>query len=159
MRARMTQILCAGAGAIIFSILLERLTIAGIIAGVCCGWLFQIVIRPVGNASTKPLRGMWLIRYAMLLLRDMATSTLRQARAVLFHAQHPPTIVHLPPHAAERGRVLVANSITLTPGTITLEETAQEYVILCAQAPTNAACKAALSTTFEARLHHEEDRV
>lgn len=158
MRARMTHILCAGAGAIVFSILLSKLTLGGLLTGAFSGLLFAAVIRPVGSSGTKPYRGLWLLRYGALLLRDMVIATAQQMRAVLRRVPTEPAILHLTPTAAERGRVLVANSITLTPGTVTLEETEDEYAILCAEPPNGSEARRAVAGSFEARLHEEEAR-
>lgn len=156
MRIRLTSLLCAGAGAIIFSILLERLSPAGVVTGIGAGLLFSSVIGPAGPVTGGLSHWLRLLRYCFLLLVDMAVATVRQIRAVLCRRPPRPTVLHLRPHVDARGRVLVANSVTLTPGTITLEETAEEYVVLCAQAPAQPALCRAITADFEKRLPTKE---
>ena len=152
MRIRMTHLLCAGAGAIVFSILLERLSLGGVATGAAAGLLFAAAVRPIGKAAVLPLHGLSLLRYGALLLADMAASTARQMRAVLRPHLFQAAILHLRPAANEQGRVLVANSITLTPGTVTLEENETEYAVLCADPPAQPEARQDVAAHFEKRL-------
>lgn len=70
------------------------------------------------------------LHYCAHLIGAMAVSSWRMLVCVLKGRPEGVSIVHVRPLAGEKGRVLVSNSVTLTPGTITLEETPEEYIIL-----------------------------
>lgn len=158
MRSRATQTLCAALGAAVFCILLERLSLPGVVTGALCGLLFARLVRPIACPGTRPFAGTWMLGYFIRLLRDMAGATVHAAHVALRKTPPASAIIHLAPHAAERGRVLVANSITLTPGTVTLEETAEEYVVLCLDAPGDPEARAHIAAAFETRLNEEVTR-
>lgn len=156
MRLSKTQIECACAGALVFNILLEQLCVWGILVGAATGVFFAIAIRPLGASGTKPLSRSGLLRYVLMLIGDMLLATVYQMRAALRRMPQQIAILHLHPRVAERSRVIVANSITLTPGTVTLDETAQDYVILCADPPATQEQRNLVAASFEKRLSAQE---
>lgn len=71
------------------------------------------------------------LHYIAHLIISMAVSSWKMLICALRGRPDHISIVHVRPKAGERARVVVSNSITLTPGTITLEETPDEYTVLC----------------------------
>lgn len=185
MHIRMTHLLfCAGAGAAVFTVLLERFTLWGTILGAAIAVYAANAVCAAAAAGTKPAdtfasrprlngrsadasdtagkmhvkqyAGLRLLRYGILLLFDMAVSTVRQIKTVLRPNPPVPAILHSKPQTDGRGRVLVANSVTLTPGTVTLEETEEDYAILCADPPESPEKRSAITSAFEQRLSRKE---
>ncbi len=65
-----------------------------------------------------------LPRFSLYLLKEISLSNLDVLRRILSLRKNPisPRVQTLPlPHKTDLGRVLYANAITLTPGTVTLE--------------------------------------
>jgi len=75
----------------------------------------------------------WFARYVFVLIREIITANLVVCRMILTRREvMEPVIVRV--HAdlkTETARVILANSITLTPGTITVSMTGQELLVHC----------------------------
>ena len=53
-------------------------------------------------------------------------------KVILTKAEYHPAIVRIKVPLEENfSRVLLSNSITLTPGTVTVEQSGEEYLVLC----------------------------
>lgn len=142
---------CGMAGALTFCVLLESWSLSGFLAGMFAGVLLSLIVNPGQEGRRLPRPGLWPFRYFAYLLKSIVLSTLQLIHLILRPA--PLAIARLRPQAMEEWqRVLVANSITLTPGTITLEETAEAYTVLCAQPPDRENPRANITAGFEARL-------
>lgn len=71
-----------------------------------------------------------LIRYPFLLLSQIIKASLQTASIVLKNQVHP-AIVIVPSYLqSEWYRTIVANSITLTPGTVSVDVTRNHYIVL-----------------------------
>ena len=78
------------------------------------------------------LRPFWILRLFVLFLWDLLISSLQVARAALTPGDSvSPRFVTVPLDAARSNLeiTLVANYITLTPGTITVEADAGEFLV------------------------------
>ena len=75
----------------------------------------------------------WGIHYLLNLLWEIFLANLQVLKLVLFHPHqiHPVRIWIDSPVRTRIGRVLLANSITLTPGTITVECQDDRFLIHC----------------------------
>lgn len=148
MNRRARTFRCAASGALILCILLERPSLPGIVLGGTLGMLAGLAASGDAPACTRPFT------YAAFVLRAIVRSTLHMLRATLRPGDLPIAVVQLPCHAPEQGRALVSNSITLTPGTITLEVNSARYTVLCAAAPAEVSVD--LAADLEVRLHRKE---
>lgn len=75
----------------------------------------------------------WFVRYAYTLVREIITANLAVCRLILTRKETvEPVIVRVPTDLkTETARVFLANSITLTPGTITVSLTERELLVHC----------------------------
>lgn len=73
------------------------------------------------------------VQYVLTLLKEIITANLTVCRMILTRKETmEPVLVHV--HAdlkSEVARVILANSITLTPGTITVSMTGQDLLVHC----------------------------
>lgn len=73
-----------------------------------------------------------LIAYAALLIKEIVLSSFNMLKVVIKKKPYNPVIVKFnPPLKSELARVVLANSITLTPGTITAELTEEGFTVHC----------------------------
>lgn len=74
-----------------------------------------------------------LLAYALLLVKEVVAANFQMMRLVLRKDLeiHPVMVKIRPPLKARAARVLLANSITLTPGTITAEVDGDELIVHC----------------------------
>ncbi len=73
-----------------------------------------------------------LIRYATLLLKEIVCSSFNMILIVLKKKPYDPVIIKMnPPLKTRLARVILANSITLTPGTITADLTDDCFTVHC----------------------------
>ncbi len=134
---------------ILFCVLLEQIHLFGFIYGTASGLMFSFLVSHIQGSPSSSLRGAMYIQYYPLLLGDMAKSTACIVRSIFSKTPPPLSILHEPSNKCEFEKVLVSNSITLTPGTITLEEDDSGYTILQLSSP-NA--DTIVSSVFENRL-------
>ena len=75
----------------------------------------------------------WFARYGYLLIREIISANLAVCRMILTRKETmEPVIVRVHTNLkTETARVILANSITLTPGTITVSLTGQELLVHC----------------------------
>lgn len=73
-----------------------------------------------------------LIAYAALLIKEIIISSFNMLKVVIKKKPYNPVIIKFnPPLKSELARVILANSITLTPGTITAELTEEGFTVHC----------------------------
>lgn len=73
-----------------------------------------------------------LIRYAALLIKEIISSSFSMILIVLKRKPYDPVIIKMNPPLKNRlTRVILANSITLTPGTITADLTDDCFTVHC----------------------------
>lgn len=75
----------------------------------------------------------WLARYLYALIREIISANLTVCRMILTRKERmEPVLVRVHTDLkSETARVILANSITLTPGTITVSLTGQELLVHC----------------------------
>lgn len=75
----------------------------------------------------------WLVRYLLVLIREVTLATVTMAGWIFNHRDIPePVLVSFrPPLETDLARTLLANSITLTPGTITVEMVGGDFQVHC----------------------------
>ena len=99
--------------------------------------VFAFVCRFMDYSVQKELRFYRLlpafVQYLYYLIKEIILANLGVCRMILTRReQMEPVIVHV--HAklkSETARVILANSITLTPGTVTVDEKDGEFLVLC----------------------------
>ena len=81
----------------------------------------------------KLLRRLWLyIVYFVTLVWEIIKANLTVLKVILTGAEYHPAIVRIRVPLEENfSRVLLSNSITLTPGTVTIEQSGNDYLVLC----------------------------
>lgn len=141
-------------GAVIFCILLEGVSKAGIIVGAIAAIVFSKMMHGMRKGNRSSFFGMWTIKYYALLIRDMIISTFKIAISVFYKNLPKVSIVHLKSNVNERGKVLVANSITLTPSTVTIEEKNKKYTVLYMDLSEKAEDRQRIAVDFEERIKH-----
>ena len=104
---------------------------------VIAGAVFAFVCRFMGHSIQKELalyrRLPLLCRYVWLLLKEIVQANLSVCRMILTRREIvEPVLVKIPTDLkSETARVILANSITLTPGTITVSLTQKELLVHC----------------------------
>jgi multicomponent Na+:H+ antiporter subunit E len=96
---------------------------ANLVGGALVGLLVLAAVRvPLATGRRRVAPGPAL-RYAVVFARDLTVATAEVARQVFWPVRRlRPAILAVPLRSADPGLIsLVANSITLTPGTLTLE--------------------------------------
>lgn len=71
-----------------------------------------------------------LPKFFLLLFREIVKANIDVAQRALGLKSISPTIIHIPvPHRTDLGRVIYANSITLTPGTTSIDVSSDWIVV------------------------------
>lgn len=100
-----------------FQPLLLILGVASSILAMLLAWRMRLL-----EASWRPAMGLRFLAFLPWLIWEVVKSNVQVARVVLdLRLPISPRIIRLPsPATSDEGRALYANSITLTPGTVTL---------------------------------------
>ena len=116
-------------GRITLEITLFGIVIAGLMFGFVCKFMDYSIAKERKLYKKLPLFG----KYVVLLIGEILKANLAVCRLILTRKEVPePVMVKV--HAnlkTETARVILANSITLTPGTITVSLTGQELLVHC----------------------------
>ncbi len=119
--------LCACA---ILCILLQEITAWALVLGGLLGVLFPLFLHMSLQTKATLMAPLRFARYYLLLCKDMACASVWLCTS-LFHKERAP--VHIAKLKAEKSKdeaVRIANSITLTPGTVTLDYAQDTYHVL-----------------------------
>lgn len=115
-----------------------RITLEIILIGlVLCAALFAFCCRFMGYSVRRDIRLLKRIPMAFQYVVILIIEILKANRQVLYFITTPryqvePQIVHFTSHLKSQGaRVVLANSITLTPGTITVGLEGNEFYVHC----------------------------
>ena len=113
-----------------------RVTLEILITGaVVCGLLWLFLWKFMGYSPKREWafarRLGWLFRYVLFLVREIFLSSMRVIRLIWSPKLIPePGVTTFPcPVRTDTGRVVLANSITLTPGTVTVESTKDHMTV------------------------------
>lgn len=139
-------------GSLLFSFMYGSFTPYSLFIGGLSGGLLFLLLFPSARRIgpfPNPIR---LLRYGLFTARAVLCSTLRMAYCLLTGKPLMVSVHTETPNADEAGRAVVSNSITLTPGTITLDESPSEYVILCMNHDAKP-----VAAVFENMLHDKEE--
>jgi len=116
-------------GRVTGEIVLFGIVIAGAMFAFVCKFMDYSLKKELVMFRKVPL----FVRYVLALLKEIITANLTVIRMILTRKEiMEPVLVHV--HAdlkSEVSRVILANSITLTPGTITVSVTGQELLVHC----------------------------
>lgn len=115
-----------------------RITLEIVLIGlVLCAALFAFCCRFMGYSVRRDIRLLKRIPMAFQYVVILIIEILKANRQVLYFITTPryqvePQIVHFTSHLKSQGaRVVLANSITLTPGTITVGLEGNEFYVHC----------------------------
>lgn len=115
-----------------------RLTLEIALFGFAVAWaMFAFVCSFMGYSMKKELRFYKLIpaffQYLFYLVREIIQANVTVVRLILTRKEEmEPVIVHVRADLkTEAARVILANSITLTPGTITVSLTEDKLLVHC----------------------------
>ena len=87
--------------------------------------------RPAHEKKIIRRLGLYAV-YAVTLVAEIVKANLAVMKVILTKAEYHPAIVRIKVPLEENfSRVLLSNSITLTPGTVTVEQSGEEYLVLC----------------------------
>ena len=116
-------------GRITLEISLFGLAVSGLMFGFICKFMDYSVEKERALYKKVPLFG----KYVVLLIREIIKANLVVCRMILTRREvMEPVIVKVPTNLkTETAKVILANSITLTPGTITVSLTNQELLVHC----------------------------
>lgn len=116
-------------GRITVEISLFGLAVAGLMFGFICKFMDYSIEKERALYKKVPLLG----KYVVLLIREIVKANLVVCRMILTRREvMEPVIVKVPTNLqTETAKVILANSITLTPGTITVSLTDQELLVHC----------------------------
>lgn len=116
-------------GRITLEIILFGVAVAGLMFGFICKFMDYSIEKERALYKKVPLFG----KYVALLIREIIKANLVVCRMILTRREvMEPVIVKVPANLkTETARVILANSITLTPGTITVSLTDQELLVHC----------------------------
>ena len=116
-------------GRITWEIALFGIAVAGLMFGFICKFMGYSARKEQNFYKKLPL----FAKYAGLLIREIAKANLSVCRLILTRKEIPdPVLVKVHTNLkTEVARVMLANSITLTPGTITVSLTGQELLVHC----------------------------
>ena len=116
-------------GRITLEISLFGIAVAGLMFGFICKFMDYSVEKERALYKKVPLFG----KYVVLLIREIIKANLVVCRMILTRKEvMEPVIVKVHTNLkTETARVILANSITLTPGTITVSLVDQELLVHC----------------------------
>ena len=116
-------------GSVTAEILLFGVAVAGAMFGFICNFMDYSLKKELALYRKVPL----LFRYVLILLKEIITANLTVIRMILTRKETmEPVLVHVHTDLkTEVSRVILANSITLTPGTITVSMTGQDLLVHC----------------------------
>ncbi len=115
---------------VILCILLQKITLWALTLGCVLGALFPLFLRKVLQVQITLLPVGQFVRYYLLLCKDMACASVYLC-ASLFQKERPPVnIAKLKATKHKSQAIRIANSITLTPGTVTLDYEKDIYYVL-----------------------------
>ena len=116
-------------GRVTVEILLFGAAVAGAMFAFICKFMDYSLKKELALYRKAPL----LFQYLLALLKEIVTANLTVIRMILTRKETmEPILVHVHTDLkSEVSRVILANSITLTPGTITVSITGQELLVHC----------------------------
>ncbi len=116
-------------GSVTAEILLFGVAVAGAMFGFICNFMDYSLKKELALYRKVPL----LFRYVLVLMKEIITANLTVIRMILTRKETmEPVLVHVHTDLkSEVSRVILANSITLTPGTITVSMTGQDLLVHC----------------------------
>ena len=116
-------------GRITVEIALFGVAVAGLMLAFVCRFMDYSLEKERSFYKKIP----WLCKYVLLLVREIIKANLSVCHLILTRKEiAEPVIVKVHTNLkTETARVILANSITLTPGTITVSMTGQELLVHC----------------------------
>lgn len=116
-------------GSLTLEIFLFGLVVAALVYGFICAFMDYSIKKDL-RLFKKSLR---LLQYILVLIWEIIKANAAVMRMILSPKfKNEPVIVHFRTDLKSKSaRVLLANSITLTPGTITVSLEEDEYVVHC----------------------------
>lgn len=117
-------------GGVLFSVLLGRLSLTGFLFGAALGFVLCLFLYSFYRQDADDTR-IPFFPYCAYVASRIFLSSLTMIRWILSSRPLQASVRKEPACAGGRDRIIVSDSITLTPGTIALEESASEYTILC----------------------------
>jgi len=118
----------AFAGAITLEICIFGLVIAAAIFWFTCKFMDHSIEKELSYYK-KSLK---FIKYLFVLMNEIRKANVQTIQMILSNQEVKPKLVNFTTGLqTEKGKVILANSITLTPGTITVSLEGSEYVVHC----------------------------
>ena len=115
-----------------------RITLESCLCGIAVtgrGYAFCVAVRGYHprNARRVLRRLGWYLQYGATLVWEIVKANVQTMKVILSpKAAYRPAVVRLQvPLEEASSRVLLSNSITLTPGTVTIRQQEEEFLVLC----------------------------
>ena len=117
------------AGSITLEICLFGIVIATVIFAFTCKFMDYSIEKEKRNLK----KAFQFFHYIIVLIKEILLANIQTVKMILSEKEEvKPTLIDFKTDLkTERGKVLLANSITLTPGTITVELDESGYVVHC----------------------------
>lgn len=118
----------AFAGAVTLEICIFGLVIAAAIFWFTCKFMNHSIEKELSYYK-KSLK---FIKYLFVLMNEIRKANIQTIQMILAKKEVKPKLVNFTTDLqTEKGKVILANSITLTPGTITVSLDGSEYLVHC----------------------------
>lgn len=116
-------------GRITVEICIFGVVIAGAVYAFC---VYALGYRPQSEKGLLKKLGLY-VWYGIVLVGEILKANLSVMRIILIppHKYHAAIVRIKVPLKKNISRVLLSNSITLTPGTVTVEQDGEDFVVLC----------------------------
>ena len=101
---------------------------------VVTGLVYAFCVAVLGYHPRNELRRLGrYLQYGVTLVWEIVKANVQTMKVILSHkAAYRPAVVRLQvPLEEASSRVLLSNSITLTPGTVTIRQHEEEFLVLC----------------------------
>ena len=100
---------------------------------VITGLVYAFCVAVLGYHPRNERRLGWYLQYGATLVWEIVKANVQTMKVILSpKAAYSPAVVRLQvPLEEASSRVLLSNSITLTPGTVTIRQHEEEFLVLC----------------------------
>lgn len=141
----------------VWMLLLNAVSLGGLMLGVALGVAIPLLTAPYWPDRPRPHNGWKFLKYVGLVLYDVVVANIAVAKIVLFRPNRDlrPAYVAIPLDLrAPEAITLLAGTITMTPGTVTAELSAdgRSLLVHALDAPDPDALRDEIKSRYEARI-------
>ncbi len=142
---------------LVWMMLVNRFAWGSLVFAVMLGIAVPLLTAPYWPGRAQPRHPIRMIRYVLMVLRDIVVANLQVARIVLFTPNRDlrPAWIAVPLDITSPEAIaILAGTITLTPGTVSadLSDDGRALLVHCLHAPDPGAVLADIKARYEAPL-------